>query len=450
MVTSSHGAQLCRFWVIEKQILLAAGSTGYNSVADVVVGPSLGFPLCKIIVYFKPSSTWKEWAQQVPVEGWKGRFLGQEPLPAFPTGIFSPCCIGLDILELVLVPAAQLGVLLVVVGDLHLKPKPVIAVAWVGSSPPAFLGHSPGGNSPKMPWSPSQNSLGTALGLPVPAGLGGCLLPQNKSCHLGALQPLELISNKWLFLPLSHWNPALCSFLKDAELSPLPWCSRGSNKVWDGVGSAHEEETLDLWSCFNPESHSGGGNPWAAKAPAGLSLWILPWENSWGYSCSTAPSAQCPAKAQILNRGKKSQRNSGSKPELHWWASPLPSSSPIPAGGKSPSCFSDPTGNSKVPFKYLFPTFLPASLCQCVAFPVWLKRGSVCQSHQVEAGTGCPSQDFSLKQRHLSIYFLFIKSARLKGRGRKSWHWNEACKAGWEGFYSLQKAKLSCKSFDNC
>lgn len=76
---------------MEKQILLAAGSTGYNSVADVVVGPSLGFPLGAIIVYFKPSNTWKEQAQQVPVEGWKGRFVGQELLPVFPTGIFSPC-----------------------------------------------------------------------------------------------------------------------------------------------------------------------------------------------------------------------------------------------------------------------------------------------------------------------------------------------------------------------
>lgn len=141
MLTSSHGAQLGRFWVIEKQILLAAGSTGYNSVADVVVGLSLGFPLCEMIVSFKSSSPWKEQPQQVPVEGWKGSSLGQELLPPFLRGIFfPPCWMGLDFLELVLVPAAQLGVLLVVVGDLHLQPNPVIAVAWVGSSPPAFFG----------------------------------------------------------------------------------------------------------------------------------------------------------------------------------------------------------------------------------------------------------------------------------------------------------------------
>lgn len=215
MLTSSHGAQLCRFWVIEKQILLAAGSTGYNSVADLVVGLSLGFPFSEILVYFKSSSTWKEQPQQVPVEGWKGSSLGQEQLlPAFPTGIFSPCGMGLDFLELFSVPAAQLGALLVVVGDLHLKPNPIVAVAWVGSSPPAFLGSSPAANSPEMPWSPSQSGLGINLSLPGPAGLGCCLVPQNKSCHLGTLRSLELISNKWFFLPFSHWNPAPCSALE--------------------------------------------------------------------------------------------------------------------------------------------------------------------------------------------------------------------------------------------
>lgn len=272
MWTSSHGAQLCRFWVIEKQILLAAGSTGYNSVADVVVGPSLGFPVVEIIVCFKPSNTWKEQAQQVPVEGWKGRFVGQELLPFFSTGIFSPCWVGLDFLELFLVPAAQLGVLLVVVGDLHLKhlkAKPVIAVAWWAALPQhpwevLLLGTAQKCH-PRM-------VLGITLSLPGPAGQGCCSVPQNKPCHLRILQSLELISNKWLFLPLSPWNPALCSFLEDAELSPVLWHSHGSNKVWDGMGSAHEEETLDLWSCFNPEPHSAGGNPWPAKAPAGLSL----------------------------------------------------------------------------------------------------------------------------------------------------------------------------------
>lgn len=93
--TSSHGAQLCHFWEIKKQILLAAGSTGYNSVADAVVGPRLGFPLCEIIVCFKPSSTWEEQAQQVPVEGWKGSSSGQELLPALPAGIFFPLLSGI-------------------------------------------------------------------------------------------------------------------------------------------------------------------------------------------------------------------------------------------------------------------------------------------------------------------------------------------------------------------
>lgn len=158
-------------------------------------------------------------------------------------------------------PAAQLGVLLVVVGDLHLKhlkAKPVIAVAWWAALPQHSWEVLLLGTAQKCH---PRMVLGITLSLPGPAGLGCCSVPQNKSYHLETLQSLKLISNKWLFLPLSPWNPALCSFLEDAELSPVLWHSHGSNKVWDGVGSAHEEETLDLWSCFNPEPHSAGGNP---------------------------------------------------------------------------------------------------------------------------------------------------------------------------------------------
>lgn len=166
---------------------------------------------------------------------------------------------------------------------------------------------------------------------------------------------------------------------------------------------------------------------------------------------------------RILNRGENSQRNSGSKPGIPSWVDPLPSSSPIPAVphplAKALPAFLLLLGMPRyhsniysqclsgiIPKKYLF---LPSSLCRYVAFSVRGKRESLCQSHLVGAGTGCPSQDFSLQHRHLSIYFLFMKLGRLKARGWKSWHGNELCKTGWERFCSLQKAKLSCKGFDN-
>lgn len=149
MSNSSHGAQLCRFWVTEKQILPAAGSTGYNSVADVVVGAQPGFFLSvKLLCVLNPSNTWKEQSQQVPVEGMEG----QELLPGFPTGIFSllsqqesfsPLLSGVGFPGAVF--WSQLGVLLVVVGDLQLQPNPVIA------QPQHSWGRSPAGNNPKNP-----------------------------------------------------------------------------------------------------------------------------------------------------------------------------------------------------------------------------------------------------------------------------------------------------------
>lgn len=133
-----------------------------------MVEPSLAFPPCEIIVYFKPSSTWKERTQQV--EGWKGRSFSllshQESSPPAEWGWISWSCFW-----------CQLGVLLVVVANLHLKPNPLLAVAlhlkpnpllyvaWVGSSPPAFLASSAVGNSPKMLWSSSHNGLGIILSL---------------------------------------------------------------------------------------------------------------------------------------------------------------------------------------------------------------------------------------------------------------------------------------------
>lgn len=99
---------------------------------------------------------------------------------------------------------------------------------------------------------------------------------------------------------------------------------------------------------------------------------------------------------------------------------------------KTPSCFSDPTGNSKAPFTHLLPTFLPASPRQRVPFPVWIKRESVCQSHQVDAGTGCPSQDFSLKQRHLSIYFFIYEVSQTLSQRMENlaWDWTLQSEVG--------------------
>lgn len=127
--------------------------------------------------------------------------------------------------------------------------------------------------------------------------------------------PLE--SSSLLSPPRMLSCPLCCGTARDD-----PWTAFGTGDLGQGMGRAHKQETLDLWSCFNPELCSG--NPCPAKAPAGLSLWVLPslpWENSWGYSCWTAPG--CSATPQILIRGENSQRNS-----LGALLSP---SSPIPA-----------------------------------------------------------------------------------------------------------------------
>lgn len=55
MVASSHRAQLGRFWVTEKQILLAAGSTGYNSVV-LWWGPAWLFLPEKLLCILNPQT----------------------------------------------------------------------------------------------------------------------------------------------------------------------------------------------------------------------------------------------------------------------------------------------------------------------------------------------------------------------------------------------------------
>lgn len=245
MLTSSHGAQLCHFWVMEKQILLAAGSTGYNSVADVVVGPSLAFPLCEIIVCFKPSSTWKERAQQVPVEGWKGRSLGQELLPAFPTGIFSPLLRGIGFPGAVFGASCPAGSAACCGGRAAAQTKPSYCCGLGGQLSPGIPGEFSCWEQPKNAMEPIPEWSGHQ---PQPAW--PCR-PQNLLCF-SATKPILSPRNSAVlgadfqqtngFSSLRLFPTGIQLFVhpsKDSELSPLLGHSHGSNKVWDRGWEVH-------------------------------------------------------------------------------------------------------------------------------------------------------------------------------------------------------------------
>lgn len=187
MSNSSHGAQLCHFWVTEKQILPAAGSTGYNSVADVVVGAQPGFFLSvKLLCVLNPSNTWKEQSQPGTCGG-DGKagaspwFPNRNFFPAFPTGIFFPLAEwGWISWSCFLEPAGSAACC----GGRSAAPtKPS------DCSAPAFLGEISCWEQPKkFHGAHSQIGLGINLSLSVCAGYKTfyVLVPPRSSAVLGA------------------------------------------------------------------------------------------------------------------------------------------------------------------------------------------------------------------------------------------------------------------------